>query len=587
MSAEPSLFTPGALNPDYSAMNLRALGAEYNDIYGALNEAETRASRSRSGYATVYVPSGLWKLSRTKSLSSRVRLVMDYNAYIQPASGTTFTINAPFDAGNYQVFDSGSGVGTVVLSKPAGMGVLPQWWGALFNGSHDDATATNAALTAALAAGAKTYIAGGTCAIASPLVLGQQLVYGPSYNNIDWIKALSSFSGAAMIQMGNVNPTQTAYLRDIALDGNKAHATVPIGILVTDFVGQIGTLRDIFVFNVSGVGIKSDFAGSMSMDNIWVDRCDDDGILITFSDTAANKFSSIWKLSNIAAEHYGPSKCGIHIKGDPGAIVLSHNVRNITMDSIHCEGITDDGVNAGVGVHVESASNVTIRSVAYFGTDSLGDLVKLSGDASDTFNVIVENLSKTTGTLATLLNDAVNSRTITANSLISYTLGNPRVSGRMVQGDDQRATLVVLKTGFSDNAVSPVFTITTTDQSGSNDAGTYVCNIRALVKHAGTGGSSSTAVKNWQGAFSRAMEATGTGVNTALENVFSGTSAATASGTRDIGTITVTVVETSEYVQTVNFQVDVTGSGASAFDVTVWVEVLFYGFTTPPVIAAA
>jgi len=139
----------------------------------------------------------------------------------------------------------------------------------------------------------------------------------------------------------------------------------------------------------------------------------------------------------------------------------------------------------------------------------------------------------------------------------------------------------------TDNAATPVFTITTTNESGDNDAGSYSCFVLANISHADIPTSAYVAVKSFFASFARAMEKTGTGVNTSVSEIFESASAATSSGNRDIGTVTMSVTETSEYVQTVNFLVDVTGSSAMNPFVTCWVVLIWSGFTTAPVIAAA
>jgi hypothetical protein len=48
-----------------------------------------------------------------------------------------------------------------------------------------------------------------------------------------------------------------------------------------------------------------------------------------------------------------------------------------------------------------------------------------------------------------------------------------------------------------------------------------------------------------------------------------------------------TVTETSEYVQTVNLAVNLTGSDVQTAEVTVLVEVIYSGFLTTPTLAQA
>lgn len=161
---------------------------------------------------------------------------------------------------------------------------------------------------------------------------------------------------------------------------------------------------------------------------------------------------------------------------------------------------------------------------------------------------------------------------------------SPTISGTLTQGT-YRLSQVLSKAAIADNVATEIFKITTTDEA-SNDAGTYICNVTALVEHTFNGAApySTIAVKQYKGSFSRAMSSASGGVLTAVENVFSGASAAIVSGTRDIGTITMTVAENSEYDVRVSFQVDLTGSSPSVAYIVCFVELIYYHFLTPPVI---
>jgi hypothetical protein len=161
------------------------------------------------------------------------------------------------------------------------------------------------------------------------------------------------------------------------------------------------------------------------------------------------------------------------------------------------------------------------------------------------------------------------------------------LASEAVRHNTYAITKTIQKTGIADNTATGVFTVTTTDETGNVDGGAFVCDVLALVSHIATAGAGNNAVKKYRGSFSREIISTATGTNTAVEDTFTGTSAASASATRDIGTITMDVVETSEYVQTVRFTVDLTGSSVQTAEVTCFITLLYTGFTTAPVIAAA
>jgi len=81
------------------------------------------------------------------------------------------------------------------------------------------------------------------------------------------------------------------------------------------------------------------------------------------------------------------------------------------------------------------------------------------------------------------------------------------------------------------------------------------------------------------------MVAAGTGVNSAVTDITISASAATAPATRDIGTVTMSVVEVDEYNIDVQFTVDSTGSGAVNPEISCEVEVVWVNFLTAPKIA--
>ena len=139
----------------------------------------------------------------------------------------------------------------------------------------------------------------------------------------------------------------------------------------------------------------------------------------------------------------------------------------------------------------------------------------------------------------------------------------------------------------SDNVATTLFTITTMNESGDNDAGSYSCFAFANVAHGDSSTGAYVASKAFMAAFTRSMKKTGTGVNSAVTEICETASAATSSANRDVGTVTMSVSETSEYIQAVQFTADLTGSNVSNGYVTCWVVLIWSGFTTAPVIAAA
>ena len=148
-----------------------------------------------------------------------------------------------------------------------------------------------------------------------------------------------------------------------------------------------------------------------------------------------------------------------------------------------------------------------------------------------------------------------------------------------------RVYKVLAKAAIADNVATPIFTITTTNEAGNNDGGGYSCHMVAFVGHAAGATTANSSVRYWAGHFNRAMMNTGAGSNSAVIEEYDDAEAATAVIQRGIVSTTVTVAETSEYVQTVSFQIDLSGASVDTAEVVVEVEVLYYGFLTAPAIA--
>ncbi len=145
----------------------------------------------------------------------------------------------------------------------------------------------------------------------------------------------------------------------------------------------------------------------------------------------------------------------------------------------------------------------------------------------------------------------------------------------------------VVSAALTDNTATALFTITTTNETGDVDSGAYMCKVHALIVNGSGAAETYQAAKEYEAHFARAMQKTGTGVNTAVSESIETASVSTDAAAMDIGDITMTVVETSEYVQTVKLQVDGTGTEATDLKATAIVELVYSGFTTAPVIASA
>lgn len=145
---------------------------------------------------------------------------------------------------------------------------------------------------------------------------------------------------------------------------------------------------------------------------------------------------------------------------------------------------------------------------------------------------------------------------------------------------------VITKTGIADNTPTPIFTVTTSDETGSTDGGGFTCKVETLVGHGIASDAANLAIEWNYSVFQRINKADGTDYS-ALGEIYEWASTASSSATRDIGATTPSITATSDYVTTFNIQTDLTGSGVTTAQVVCFVTLLWYGYLHAPVIAAA
>jgi len=179
--------------------------------------------------------------------------------------------------------------------------------------------------------------------------------------------------------------------------------------------------------------------------------------------------------------------------------------------------------------------------------------------------------------------------TAPANAL--HISGNSRFNGQMFQRVATAAGVeraVIHKDGIADNTATALFTITTTNESGNTDDGAYTCFIKGMVGHRiDTDAAGNLAVKGYSVAFARCIAGDSSGTNTAVTEIYESAEAGSNLDLRGINSVTTTVAETSEYVQTISITIDDDGSGVDTFEVVFEVEVIWGEFLTPPVITAS
>jgi hypothetical protein len=224
---------------------------------------------------------------------------------------------------------------------------------------------------------------------------------------------------------------------------------------------------------------------------------------------------------------------------------------------------------------IEVNGDLTVTESAVFNEDGADEDFRVESD--DNANMIFVDAG----------NDRVGIGTATPSATLDVA-GDVEIRGQtnrpLTGGGVIRNCFV--KALIADNTATAVFTITCTNETGDADAGGYSCYIRGHAQHAGNPTGSDIAAMSTEAKFNRSVMSTGAGVNSAVKSD-SSASSATGSGLRDIASFAITVTETSEYVNTVNATVDLSGSNLGNAFVVLEVTLLWYTFTTPPVLAAA
>lgn len=138
----------------------------------------------------------------------------------------------------------------------------------------------------------------------------------------------------------------------------------------------------------------------------------------------------------------------------------------------------------------------------------------------------------------------------------------------------------------TDSTATPVFKITTNNEAGNADAGSYSVWVLAHATHGNNATGSNMASMFAQYMWTRAQRHDGAGVTGFEAEIYQTASAATNAAARDISGIALTTSEVSEYVVNVEFNVGLTGSDVVKPWLSCLVLLMWSTYTTPPVIAA-
>lgn len=100
------------------------------------------ANIGTSNSVTLLFSTGTWTIDSSLSIPANFTCAFPRGCVLSVSGGATLTIGGPVDAGLHRIF---SGSGTVVLNSQSV--AVPQWWGAAADGSTNDTTALQGALT--------------------------------------------------------------------------------------------------------------------------------------------------------------------------------------------------------------------------------------------------------------------------------------------------------------------------------------------------------------------------------------------------------------------------------------------------------
>lgn len=117
--------------------------------------------------AVIDILPGLYTIANNMTINAGITLRFHKNAKLSVATTKTLTVNGAIDAGAEQIF---TGAGTVSGTFSGNTRIVPQWWGAIADGSTDDRDEINSAAT--VAAGKTLLFPNGTYKVSSALTIG-------------------------------------------------------------------------------------------------------------------------------------------------------------------------------------------------------------------------------------------------------------------------------------------------------------------------------------------------------------------------------------------------------------------------------
>lgn len=263
-------FTRGTSTGGTMTLNKLGVVVDILNLFGggtAFTDATLSLALSHIGStnATLVLTPGTWTLSNNVTVPLNITLFLPQGAVLSVASGKTLTINGSINAGLYQIF---SGSGTVSISGTFVDEVYPQWWGGKGDGTTDDSTAIQAAVTA----GKWIHITGGTWLVNTAInVRGYRHIYGAGKENTV-IKAGASLTGFVFSSTDGATGAWLvgSSITDLTIDGNTS--TDALGGIYAEFVTEweFERLKIYNFYKSTAIGIQLDHAYQIAHRDCYV-----------------------------------------------------------------------------------------------------------------------------------------------------------------------------------------------------------------------------------------------------------------------------------------------------------------------------
>ena len=357
-------------------------------VFGTDLAALSDACSASSTERTLILGPRAWAITDDITFPSHVTLEFVNGATFNISSTKTVTIAGDIIAGPYQQIVSGSGL--IVFGSNSVQYVYPGWWGAVGDGSTDDATNLQAAAVAAGTAGVTLWISQGTYLIINEINVTSD-VDGPGTIEADqtnWAGTDSNTQPLMWVMASGVS------IKNITIDCDGdtiADPDAPVGLRVKDYDNV--TIDGITIKEAGGKGLIL----TRSHDTV-IQNCHIDGA--GYSDIAVVKDSADGIYSNdsfgirIINNHIEDfTRCGIVSEGN-GTTIWSTNPyiadNYVHNGHSHTNGEPNGGiwVESTNGFHIEGN---TIYDISGDQTGNRGGAGATAGDPDKTYGIKATN----------------------------------------------------------------------------------------------------------------------------------------------------------------------------------------------------